>query len=164
MLSFWLPKGKKMIRFLCAAFLVLGSFLFTAEEPVHKFSGKHFVASYLDCDKQAMGDVEGMLRTMDRAVQSSGATVLDKTSYVFPPNGLTAVYLLSESHASIHTYPEYGACFVDLFTCGDTCSPEEFDRILREYLQPQEVNARVFLRHADIEEIPYGLPPSLLSK
>lgn len=129
------------------------------QEAEHRFAGKHFVASYLDCDREAMGDVERMVEAMDRAVAASGATILGKTPFVFPPNGLTVVYLLSESHASLHTYPEFGACFVDLFTCGDTCTPEQFDAILRDYLRPKEVNARVFLRHEGIEEISYQPVP-----
>ncbi len=124
------------------------------DNETHEFSGKHFFGSYTNCDKSALGDVEGMLAAMDKAVLASGATILDRTHYVFPPNGLTVVYLLSESHASIHTYPEYGACFVDLFTCGDHCSPVGFDQILREYLQPEDISARLFLRHDGVEEVP----------
>jgi S-adenosylmethionine decarboxylase proenzyme len=126
------------------------------DDALHHFAGKHFLASYLDCDLQRIADLDGMLRAMDGAVQASGATVLNSTPYVFPPNGLTVVYLLSESHASLHTYPEHGACFVDLFTCGDHCSAEKFDAALRAYLKPKEVNARLFLRHEGIEEAPYS--------
>jgi S-adenosylmethionine decarboxylase len=122
-----------------------------AQDP-HAFSGKHFLGSYVGCDRVALGDAETLLAVMDRAVAASGASVLDRATYFFDPKGLTVVYLLSESHASLHTYPEYGACFVDLFTCGDRCSPEPFDELLRAYLRPLEVNARVFLRHDGIEE------------
>jgi len=138
-------------------FSLLLSFLFlqtlNAQEE-HLFSGKHFVASYLDCDPKALGDLTGLLEAMDEAVKSSGASILNRTYHIFPPNGLTAVYLLSESHASIHTYPEFGACFVDLFTCGDTCSSENFDRLMREYLKPGQTNAKKFARNQNIEEIP----------
>ena len=120
----------------------------------HKFAGKHFFASYNGCDQKALSDIDNMMLAMDAAVISSNATVLDKSFFVFPPSGLTIVYLLSESHASIHTYPEFGACFVDLFTCGDTCKSEPFDAALREYLKPTEVNNRLFLRHEGIEEYP----------
>ena len=130
----------------CALFSLFG-------EEIHEFQGKHFLGSYLDCDSSAIGNVEEMIQAMDLAVGASGATILDKSSYTFPPNGLTIVYLLSESHASIHTYPEFNACFVDLFTCGDHCSAEGFDRALRAYLQPKKVNARLFLRHEGIDEI-----------
>lgn len=122
-----------------------------AEE--YSFKGKHFVASYLDCDIEALSNPEELIKAMDHAVQSSGATILNKTPYIFAPNGLTIVYLLSESHASLHTYPEYGACFVDLFTCGDHCSSERFDQFLRNYLQPKRVNARLFLRSENVEEV-----------
>lgn len=125
------------------------------EEDVHLFSGKHFLASYVDCDLNAIADLKRMLEAMDQAVTASGATVLNSTPHVFPPNGLTVVYLLSESHASIHTYPEHGACFVDLFTCGDNCFAEKFDEALRSYLKPKKVNARMFLRHEGIEEAPF---------
>ncbi len=126
-------------------------------ESNYNFAGKHFLASYLDCDVRAMTDLEGLLHAMDEAVAASGATILERAPYVFPPNGLTVAYLLSESHASLHTYPEHSACFVDLFTCGDHCIAEKFDAVLRAYLKPKEVNAKLFLRSAEIEEAPYAL-------
>ncbi len=145
-----------MIQMLFIGLCVLASSLFSEEE--HKFAGKHFFASYLDCDLKAIGDLDGIIQAMDDAVLLSGASILNKTAHVFPPNGLTIVYLLSESHASLHTYPEYGACFVDLFTCGDHCTSEKFDEALREYLKPKEVNARLFLRHEGVEELVYLHP------
>jgi len=137
---------KCLLALLCAIASLKG-------DEVHKFAGKHFVSSYLQCDPDAISDVHRLLEAMDKAVGSSGATVLNKNHHIFHPNGLTVVYLLSESHASLHTYPEFGACFVDLFTCGDHCSAQEFDATLRSYLQPREVNARYFLRNEQTDEI-----------
>ena len=142
---------KRMILIVLS--LALNAF---CDEELHHFAGKHFLASYLDCDLKAISDLDGMLNAMDEAVRASGATILNFTPHVFPPNGLTVVYLLSESHASLHTYPEHGACFVDLFTCGDHCIAEKFDAALRSYLQPKEVNARLFLRHEGVEEAVYS--------
>ncbi len=146
-----------MVRkfFLLVVSAVLPVFSENISEDVHEFSGKHFVASYLDCDTEALSDLDGLQDAMDQAVGVCGATILNQSAHVFPPHGLTKVYLLSESHASIHTYPEFGACFVDLFTCGNNCSAERFDKALREYLKPKEVNARFFLRDGSISEIPY---------
>ncbi|HSX38072.1 MAG TPA: adenosylmethionine decarboxylase [Chlamydiales bacterium] len=125
------------------------------QDGVYKFSGKHFLASYLHCDTKAMCDLQGLMNAMDLAVQSSGATVLDRCSYVFPPHGITIVYLLSESHASLHTYPEFGSCFVDLFTCGAHCSATAFDTALRDYLHPQETDVRYLQRNDQSQEIPF---------
>lgn len=142
-----------MIRVLFVFFSFFGHLLFS-DEP-HFFKGKHFLASYLECDVQALSNLDTLIQALDGAVASSGATVLNKASYVFPPDGLTVVYLLSESHASLHTYPEHGACFVDLFTCGDHCSTEQFDQALRDYLQPKQVSARFFHRGEEVEEIAF---------
>jgi S-adenosylmethionine decarboxylase proenzyme len=122
------------------------------EESSYQFRGIHFLASYCDCDIAALSDVESLAAAMSNAVEKCGATVLEKSSWVFPPNGLTMVFLLSESHASIHTYPEHGACFVDLFTCGDKCSAEKFDEAMRAYLKPQTVNQRTLIRDEGISE------------
>ncbi|PIS02229.1 MAG: adenosylmethionine decarboxylase [Chlamydiae bacterium CG10_big_fil_rev_8_21_14_0_10_42_34] len=136
-------------------FLIILSFLLNF--PVHAqdytFKGKHFVASYLDCDPNSISDFESLIQAMNSAVSASGATILDQTHYVFPPDGLTIVYLLSESHASLHTYPEHRACFVDLFTCGDHCSSKKFDEVLRKYLRPKQVNDRLFTRSEEVEDL-----------
>jgi S-adenosylmethionine decarboxylase len=139
------------MRTLFFLFSFVISFVFGNEES-HQFFGKHYLASYLECDIQALSDVETLTRVMTEAVGKSGASILNSCSYVFPGNGLTMVFLLSESHASIHTYPEYGACFVDLFTCGEKCSYEQFDLAMRDYLKPTTANQKVFLRHKGIEE------------
>lgn len=36
----------------------------------------------------------------------------------FEPQGVTLLYLLSESHVSIHTWPESNACALDFYHCG----------------------------------------------
>ena len=140
---------RKLLIILCC-FTIFQTF--ATEEP-YEFSGKHFFASYLHCDFTSLCDLDGLHKAMDKAVEACGATILNKSSHIFPPYGLTSVYLLSESHASIHTYPEFGACFVDLFTCGDSCSAERFDAALQAYLKPKEVNSKVFLRNHTIEEL-----------
>ena len=117
------------------------------------FKGTHFIASYSECDDTALRDVKALTIAMEKAVQACGAQILDSSCYIFPPDGMTMVFLLSESHASIHTYPEHKACFVDLFTCGDHCSFEKFDAALQEYLQPKVVNQKIMDRHQGIDVI-----------
>jgi S-adenosylmethionine decarboxylase len=114
---------------------------------VHEFYGRHLLATYLGCDRAALANRAGLLRALESAARASGATVLHVADAVFPARGLTAVVLLAESHASLHTYPEYDACFVDLFTCGRACSAEAFDLRLREYLCPSMVHQQVLVRH-----------------
>jgi S-adenosylmethionine decarboxylase proenzyme len=123
-----------------------------ATESEYQFKGNHFLASYMECDHDALIDLPALREALLSAAQKSGATVLDSVKYEFTGNGFTMVILLSESHASIHTYPEVGACFVDLFTCGDNCSSENFDEALRAYLKPEKVSSRDLIRTAEIQD------------
>ncbi len=122
----------------------------SAEE--HQFAGRHLLSSYLDCDASVLSNVGNLLAAMTSAVEASGATLLKTSYHVFPEGGMTAVMLLSESHASIHTYPEHKACFVDIFTCGDTCRPEEFDRVLQDILRPAQVARKILTRDNAVSE------------
>ena len=90
---------------------------------------------------------------MEQAVEACGATLLNSARHVFPPDGMTIVMLLSESHASIHTYPEHNSCFVDLFTCGLDCQAEEFDAVLRScnFARPRATQ-RLGSRHSGIQQ------------
>lgn len=58
----------------------------------------------------------GLLRRMSEGL---GLAVLAEVLHVFgPESALTAVLVLSTSHASVHTWPEFGYAAIDLFTCG----------------------------------------------
>ncbi len=117
----------------------------------YQFWGRHFIASYNNCNHERLTSPE-LIMAMKDAIEASGASLLSEAVYTFPNAGLTAVFLLSESHASIHTYPEHSSCFVDLFTCGERCHSEGFDAVLRKFLCPESVDARVMLRHEANED------------
>lgn len=125
----------------------------TVEEEIHDFRGKHLVADYLECDQEAITDEQALMQVMLEAVQKCGAQILSHNVFIFPGHGLTMTILLSESHASIHTYPEHGKCFVDLFTCGDKCNNRVFHDELKAYLKPKKVVDMVLLRDDEIKEL-----------
>jgi S-adenosylmethionine decarboxylase len=112
----------------------------------YDFSGTHVIADIRDIDPDVIRDNQAILRAMDAGLQRSRATLCGLQVKPFEPAGLTVVYLLSESHASVHTYPEFNALFFDAFTCGSTCVPEAFLDALAESLGPCQVRARALTR------------------
>jgi S-adenosylmethionine decarboxylase len=74
---------------------------------------------------------------MENAAIASGATVLKTVSHKFDPQGITAICLLSESHISIHTWPEEGKAALDVYTCG-TANPKIGCDIIISQLNPSE--------------------------
>ena len=69
-----------------------------------KFNGLHLMlAIETDFDLEDTAKVGLILKN---AVKATGATILGTLEHKFTPQGYSAVVLIAESHASIHTYPE----------------------------------------------------------
>lgn len=122
-------------------------------ENTFDFIGTHLLASYMDCNLEALLDHQGLINMISKAVVASGATVLKVAEHIFEGGGMTVAVVLAESHASLHTYPEHASCFVDIFTCGDSCKPEEFDRVLSSYLKPQRTSKKILSRGQEVVEL-----------
>jgi S-adenosylmethionine decarboxylase len=60
---------------------------------------------------------------------------------------VTGVFLLAESHASYHTYPEFGFLAVDFFTCG-SCDPLAVAAHVLDALAPARRTTRLLDRSA----------------
>ena len=79
--------------------------------------GEHYICDLSNCNREVLMDPELVYALFSRAVRESGLTVVDEGFYKFSPHGFTCFLLLAESHASLHAWPEYGYCAIDLFTC-----------------------------------------------
>ena len=88
------------------------------------FAGTHVIADVSEIDLATLTDEQLLLDGLLRGITRSGATLCGMQTKRFEPTGMTAIFLLSESHVSIHTYPEQRSLFFDAFTCGDHCMPE----------------------------------------
>lgn len=86
--------------------------------------GRHAIADLAGCPPELLVDEDWLNRTFSEALSRVGATVVALSSYKFPgEGGVTGLFLLSESHASYQTYPEYTYIAIDIFTCGG-CDPD----------------------------------------
>ena len=86
-----------------------------------KISGKHLIADIKEIKNTLLlNDIKRVKALLDIICSDYNYTVLNKSEYQFKPYGFTIVYLLSESHLSIHTFPERNYFAFDLYTCRDT--------------------------------------------
>ncbi|NLG98598.1 MAG: adenosylmethionine decarboxylase [Chloroflexi bacterium] len=83
----------------------------------HLKLGEHFICDLSDCDRALLLDPDRARDLFTKAVRDSGLTIVSEGYYKFSPHGFTCFLLLAESHASLHAWPEYGYCAIDLFTC-----------------------------------------------
>ena len=89
-----------------------------------KTLGRHLIAELFDCPQEMLQDVDVVQEILVAAARVSGATVVQVAFHEFSPFGVSGVVVISESHLSIHTWPEHHFAAVDVFTCGDAMKPE----------------------------------------
>lgn len=81
--------------------------------------GHHYIAELWDCPYDLLDDPTRLQDLAFAAAESAQVSVLSGQFHHFKPQGVTGILLLSESHISLHTWPEHGYCALDFFTCGD---------------------------------------------
>ncbi|WP_020193364.1 adenosylmethionine decarboxylase [Pseudomonas putida] len=83
------------------------------------------------------------------ALEASGFTVISDMVHKFTSGGegVTGLFLLSESHLSYHTYPERSYISIDVYTCGKSNHCIN-DGITAFFGADVQVNKRTLLRGA----------------
>ena len=93
-------------------------------------SGKHIV-----CDIKGIQNVDllnsskHLKEMLCNICERYNFQILEKIHYDFVPEGCSILFLLSESHISIHTFPEKTHMSFDLYTCRDYENNKEYEEI-----------------------------------
>ncbi len=109
--------------------------------------GQHLLADLNGVDAKLLRNESMLVELFEKTLERAGFHVLKAVSHKFLEAGcgVTGVILLSESHASFHTYPEQQYIALDIFSCGDAEPQMVLDTIV-EKLQPGSVTTSVHLR------------------
>lgn len=108
--------------------------------------GRHVAVDTWGVDFDMLNNAEVLQAHMVDAAESCGATVMSVQAKQFEPQGATVLVLLSESHLSIHTYPERGFAAIDCYTCGETVDPQLAIDYLVSVLKPEKTYAKKLVR------------------
>ncbi|MGE3180232.1 MAG: adenosylmethionine decarboxylase [Phycisphaerae bacterium] len=92
--------------------------------------GLHWLADLSGVAPAALANPDAIMSCLRRALVDVEMNILAERKHEFPGGGFTGFFLLSESHAAIHTYPEAGYVAVDLFTCGVTDGRRVIDAVI----------------------------------
>ncbi len=113
--------------------------------------GEHYICDLSNCNREVLLNPEQAYALFSRAVRESGLTVVDEGFYKFSPHGFTCFLLLAESHASLHAWPEYGYCAIDLFTCAIGKDLIPLIQTIKSALGADNFSLRKLDRDAEIE-------------
>jgi S-adenosylmethionine decarboxylase len=101
------------------------------------FAGMHIIVDLYDA--KYLDDIERIEAVMRECIEKCGAHLLHIYLHHFTPNnGVTGVAVLSESHISVHTWPERNFAAFDIFMCGDS-QPELAVEILKNRFNAKKV-------------------------
>ncbi|AJY76044.1 adenosylmethionine decarboxylase [Paenibacillus beijingensis] len=108
--------------------------------------GRHVAVDTWGVDFELLNNADFLEAHMVEAAEACGASVLSVQAKQFEPQGATVLVLLSESHLSIHTYPEKGFAALDCYTCGETVDPQLAIDYMLAVLKPETAYAKKLVR------------------
>jgi S-adenosylmethionine decarboxylase proenzyme len=108
--------------------------------------GRHTLIELHGCSAAALSDLESLRTLMLAAVRKAGGTYVTDVFHHFTPLGVSGVIVISESHVTIHTWPEHGYAAADVFTCSGSFSHSAFSTMMREGLKALRVEAKTIER------------------
>lgn len=109
--------------------------------------GTHIVVDVSNIQNNEILKYEStILPLLDEISEQFNLNVVSKSSHQFQPFGVTGVYILSESHLSVHTFVEENKVAMDLYTCTKFEKVEEFIAYLHNYFDDCEIAYQVIDR------------------
>ena len=103
---------------------------------------KHLAAKLAGCDSALIDDLDYVLDALDRVTEAINMTYLGRVVHRFDPHGLSAVYLLAESHISVHTWPECGLVDLEIVSCSASSDLEKGLRMIAAALGAESTACR----------------------
>jgi S-adenosylmethionine decarboxylase len=109
--------------------------------------GTEWLIDACGCRGDRLADVNVLRQVCDEIIAQIDLHVVGQPQWrqFPPPGGVTALFLLTESHLALHTYPEKGVATFNLYCCRPR--PDwDWQGRLRELLGAAEVAVRVIER------------------
>jgi S-adenosylmethionine decarboxylase len=109
--------------------------------------GSEWIIDGADCAPALLASLSAMQRVCDVIIAEAGLHVVGQPMWhqFDAPGGVTGLYLLSESHLTCHTFPEFGVATFNLYCCRRR-TELDWQRLLWEHLRATSVSCREFPR------------------
>lgn len=120
--------------------------------------GRHVILEYYGIERERLDDEAFIEELFVEAVRRMRATIVSVHFHRFNPHGVSGAVVISESHLTIHTWPEYGYAAVDVFTCGTVVDPWLAHECFKEGFRPDR-ESFVELKRGCFD-VPKGTLPS----
>lgn len=96
---------------------------------------KHSILDFYDCAPEIFQSARFGLEVIEATCKKAQLNIVGKFSKNYPNGGYSCGVFLSESHISLHTWPEWSYCAIDIFLCRGNLSIAE--KNLTELIKPK---------------------------
>lgn len=109
----------------------------------------HIIADFCECPLELLELGTTGERLLNETVAESALNCVLIRYHQFQPRGYTAAALLTESHITLHTWPEHLSVQIDIFTCGSHEKAIKAYEILKRLFKPGKVSEKILYRKLD---------------
>jgi len=107
----------------------------------YESSGKHMICDFKGIQNtNLLNNIAGLKYKLKQICQEHDFQILQETEHQFTPQGCSILFLLSESHLSIHTFPEKNHMSFDIYTCRQYTNNDEYNKIYQYLLTELEAS------------------------
>lgn len=123
-------------------------------------SGKHLICDIKNIKNHTLlNSMDGLKSMFEHICSVYDFNILNKAEYQFTPQGITIIYMLSESHISIHTFPEKNYAAMDIYTCREYPNNDvyiEIQEYLKKMFESSQENFTIIERQYDTSKDNYS--------
>ncbi|HEX3798236.1 MAG TPA: adenosylmethionine decarboxylase [Verrucomicrobiae bacterium] len=106
----------------------------------------HTLLEFYDCNPAELKHSRQVKTLMHESVLKGGGTIVKEVFHNFSPYGVSGVIVITESHVTIHTWPEHGYAAVDIFSCSAKLDHDAIRDALKRGLSSARVKSKSFSR------------------
>lgn len=108
----------------------------------------HIIVDFYKADRYTLAKTENLRAAIERALLHLGVEVCNDNYIQFEPEGATATVVTKIFHFSIHTWPEYYSCTLDLYSSEDATYASNVAEALKQEFLAKEYDLKILPRFA----------------
>lgn len=112
--------------------------------------GQHIIAEFKAVSQELLKDMDAFKLLTNHLIQELHLQKVGEVYHQFDNGGYTAVVCLTESHLSIHTWPEFGVLTFDVFLSNfmsdNDAKVEAIYQSVLEFFKPESIHTNKLRR------------------
>ena len=116
----------------------------------HLTRGKHLILDIWGVDKKKTTCTTTSIILIEediiKIITELGSKVINQDSVIFENNSYSSYFLLTESHFSIHSWPEHNYVSIDFYTCNYNTDMNKATQLLLKYFNYINYKVKILKR------------------